>query len=256
MSKMGRPKLDRTNEIGYNNNGEEMRIVRYGNKRDIDVQFEDGTIVEHREYSKFKKGQIKNPMTPSLFGVGYMGIGNYSSTENGKETKCHRTWSHMHERCYDPNYQEKHPTYENCTVCEEWNNYQNYAKWFDENYYEVENERMNLDKDILKKGNKVYSPDTCIFVPQRINSLFTKSNNKRGEYPIGVCKVGDKFVAHLNKGDGKQIHLGVFATPELAFLAYKEAKEQYIKEVAEEYKGKIPQKLYEAMMNYEVEIDD
>lgn len=250
-------KIDRTGEVGVNKNGERMTIIRYGGALDIDVQFDDGTIVEHRRYGAFLKGEIKNPMTPSVYGIGYFGIGEFKSKdENGKHTKCYNTWKDMHKRCYDPKLHEKEPTYKGCTVCKEWNNYQNYAIWHIENYYEVGNERMMLDKDILCKGNKVYSPDTCVFVPVSINSLFTKRDNERGEYPIGVRKKGNKFEARLSKGIGKQIHLGYFDTPEEAFLAYKQAKEAYIKEVAEEYKDKIPYRLYEALINYEVEIDD
>ena len=246
----------RLNEIGFNNNGERMTIVRYGGKKDIDVQFEDGMIVEHKQYSCFKKGNIKNPFFPSVYGVGFMGIGEFKSKdENGKTRKCYDTWHSMHERCYSPKYHEKKPTYKNCKVCKEWNNYQEFAKWDNENYYEVGDERMALDKDILNKRNKVYSPNNCIYVPYSINSLFVKRDNERGELPIGVSKHRDKFRAILNKYN-KQIHLGIYPTPEEAFQAYKQAKEQYIKEVAEEYKDKIPYRLYEAMMNYEVEIDD
>lgn len=253
---MGR-KIDRTGEVGFNNNGERMTIVRYGGNADIDVQFDDGTIVEHREYGNFKKGNVKNPMTPSVCGVGFIGVGDYKTSDgNGKHTKCYITWRNMNERCYDPKFHEKFPTYENCKVCKEWNNYQEFAKWDDENYYEVGNEQMMLDKDILCKGNKIYSPNTCIYVPQFINSLFTKSNKSRGELPIGVTKNGNRFVAQLNKGTGKPIYLGIYSTPKEAFQAYKIAKEKYIKEVAEEYKDKIPYRLYEALMNYKVEIDD
>lgn len=249
-------KKDRTNETRVNNNGEEMKIIRYGNKRDIDIQFGDGTIVEHRHYSAFKKGQINNPFFPTVYGVGFMGIGDYKSRdENGKQTKCYTTWQNMYMRCYNPKYQEKEPTYENCSVAEEWHNYQVFAKWDNENYYEVGNERMMLDKDILKKGNKIYSPENCIYVPQSINALFIKHDKARGEYPIGVYKKGDKFKAQLSKGN-RRITLGTYDTVEQAFLAYKKAKEAYIKEVAEKYKGKIPQKLYDAMIAYEVEIDD
>ena len=168
-------KDDMLNKVGYNNNGERMTIVRYGSTRDIDVQFDDGTIVEHRRYNHFKEGSIKNPMFPSVYGVGCFGIGEFKSRdENGKNTKCYDTWKHMHTRCYDPKFHKKHPTYENCTVCKEWNNYQTFAKWDNENYYEVENEQMVLDKDILCKGNKVYSPEPCVYVPQSINKVFSK----------------------------------------------------------------------------------
>ena len=254
---MSRPKIDRTGEIGYNNDGERMVIIRYGGALDIDIQFEDGTIIKNRQYVNFKKGNIKNPMTPIIHGVGFIGVGDYKTCdENGKLTKCHNIWVNMLTRCYSSKYHEKYPTYENCKVCEEWHNFQVFAKWQNENYYEVGNERMELDKDILNKGNKVYSPNTCIFVPHSINVLFTKCDKARGKYPIGVYKKGNKFRAKLSKSNGKQIYLGYFNTPEEAFQAYKQAKEDYIKEVANEYKLLIPQKLYDALMNYEVNIDD
>ena len=247
----------RLNEIGVSSQGEKMTIVRYGGVRDIDIQFEDGTIVEHKRYDNFLKGNIKNPYFPTIYGFGCIGIGDFKSKdENGKNTKCYETWFGMYQRCYDPKYHKKFPTYKNCKVCQLWNNYQEFAKWDNENYYEVGNERMDLDKDILKKGNKVYSPETCIYVPHSINVLFTKRNNERGELPIGVTKNGNNFIARLNKGNGKQISLGTYSTVEEAFQAYKRAKEEYIKEVANKYKLLIPQKLYEALMNYEVEVDD
>ena len=247
----------RLNEIGVNKNGEEMTIVRYGGVNDIDVQFvKDGTIVEHKQYGNFKTGSISNPFSPTIYGVGCIGVGKFKSRdENGKHTKCYEVWLSMLRRCYDPNTHKKQPTYKGCIVCEEWHNFQVFAQWFYEHYYELENERMTLDKDILCKGNKVYSPETCVFTPNFINVLFTKCNKTRGNLPIGVSKKGDKFQAHLNK-DNRKIHLGMFNTPEEAFQTYKKAKEQYIKELAEKYKSQIPYELYEALMNYEVNIDD
>ena len=90
----------------------------------------------------------------------------------------------MLERCYDTEHSYKFPTYENCIVCDEWLNYQNFARWFDINYYEIEGEVMCLDKDILFKGNKIYSPKTCIFVPRGINNLFTKNDKCRTNFAI------------------------------------------------------------------------
>lgn len=80
----------------------------------------------------------------------------------------------------------KMATYKDCSVCDEWLCYANFEKWYDDNYYEVNNEEMNLDKDILVKENKIYSPNTCIFVPQRINALFIKGKGRRGQFPMGV----------------------------------------------------------------------
>lgn len=122
---------------------------------------------------------------------------------------------------------------------------------------------MCLDKDILYKGNKVYSPKNCVFVPEKINILFIKSNKSRGGYPIGVSyhKQNRKFVAKCSIYDFKEnkqklIYLGCYDTPEKAFKAYKQFKEKHIKKVADYYKDKIPNKLYQAMYDYEVEITD
>lgn len=203
-------------------------------------------------------------MSKSLvYGIGSTGEGEYSSRINGEKTIQYEYWLQMLRRCYSEKYLKKRPTYEDKYVCDEWHNFQNFAKWFDENYYEVENQTMQLDKDILSKGNKIYSPDNCIFVPDRINSLFIKSNATRGKYPIGVSyyKKTNKFISTCsiyNEDKMKRVpkHLGYFNTPEEAFYKYKEFKEGYIKEVAEEYKEAIPHKLYKAMCDYLVEIDD
>ena len=135
------------------------------------------------------------------------------------------------------------------------------CEWLEKNYYKVPGERMHLDKDILYKGNKVYSRKTCIFVPQRINNLFVKSNKKRGKNPIGVTlRPSGKYETFCYNGYGKQIYLGSYLTKEQAFKVYKQYKEKVIKEVIDEYKGIIPEphysRLREAMYNYEVEIDD
>ena len=115
---------------------------------------------------------------------------------------------------------------------------------------------MELDKDTLVKGNKIYSPETCIFVPQRINYLFLNSGGSRGLLPLGVYTVGKKYASRTSKNGKRSVYLGSFDTPEEAFLAYKTAKEAYIKEVADEYKDKIPKKLYDALYAYTVEITD
>jgi hypothetical protein len=155
---------------------------------------------------------------------------------------------------------KKFNTYLDCSVCEEWHNYQSFCEWFDENYYTIEGENVALDKDILHKGNKIYSPENCCFVPQSINSLFTKNDVVRGNLPIGVRMMGNRYNARIsikNKEVKKKKHLGMFDTPEDAFYnGYKPFKEQYIKQEAERYKNIIPNILYEALCKYEVQITD
>ena len=156
---------------------------------------------------------------------------------------------------YDLKIQNKVNTYIGCETVKEWHNFQNFAEWAEQNYNPDTMQKWQLDKDILFKGNKIYSPETCCFVPSRINSLFLKSDKVRGEYPIGVRKSGNRFQSRFFKKE-VYIHLGTFNTPEEAFQAYKVAKEQYIKEVADEYKDQIDPRVYEAMYNYKVEITD
>ena len=198
-----------------------------------------------------------NPYEPKTCGVGYMGVGKYRSRDkNHKKTKAYTTWHNMLVRCYSDKYHIEKSSYINCEVCEEWKNFQNFDEWFENNYYEIEGEKMHLDKDILMKGNKIYSPDNCIFVPQKINDLFTKCDKSRGTLPIGTRETRHHTFESRCNVMKKSIHLGNYKTPEEAFKAYKQFKENYIKEVAEEYKGKIPTKLYKALYNYQVEIND
>ena len=250
--------IDRTGERFITNEGYEIKIIEYNNVHNIKIQFQDKykTIVP-TQYNKCKDGSIKNPYHPSVEGIGYIGLGKYKSKINGKQTKEYAEWNSMLKRGFNKEYKNKYSTYKNVTVDEYFHNFQNYCKWREDNYYEIEGEQMELDKDILVKDNKIYSPDTCIFVPQRINYLFIKSNAIRGNYPIGVYyyKARDKYIAKCSILTETK-YLGCYNTPEEAFEVYKEFKEAYIKEVADEYKDKIPQRLYDAMYAWEVEIDD
>lgn len=263
---MKRDKYNRIGEINHNNYGNKMVIIKYNNYHNILVKFEDGYITK-AEYGQFKKGQIKSIYDKSVYNIGYIGKGKYNtSNKNGKPTIQYRYWINMMTRCYNDKDKENgnNLSYNDKYVCEEWHNFQNFAEWFDKNYYEINNESMALDKDILVKNNNIYSPNTCIFVNKRINNLFIKRKSARGEYPIGVvyhkrdnefraeCSIIDKIT-----GKKRKEKLGSYKNPEDAFYkGYKPFKEHYIKQVANEYKDKIPDKLYDAMINYKVEITD
>ena len=250
-------KIDRIGEERVNNFGSKMVIKEYRKYKDIDVYFpEYNWIFKHARYDTFKKGNIKCPYEPRLYGVGYIGEGEYDYKNN---KRCYQTWQQMLVRCYDPKFYEKNSTYRNCLVCEEWLNYQNFAKWYYDNYYEIPNEIINLDKDILYKGNKLYSPETCIFVPQKINDLFVKNNVRRNKLPMNIIPNKNKYVVYCNNYN-KRNYIGSYKTIEEAFQAHKNYKENIIKERIDNYEGIIPEphysKLKEAMYNYKVEITD
>lgn len=258
---MGR-KIDRIGEEILNKFGSKMIIKEYRGALDIDVYFpEYNWTFEHATYQSFKKGLVKCPYEPRTFGVGYIGEGKYKVSENGKLTDEFDIWHGMLKRCYDPKLQEIRPTYKGCEVEKYLLNFQNMARWINENYYEIPREKMCLDKDILCKGNKIYSRDTCIFVPERINLLFTKSNKSRGNNPIGVSLISSgNYQVYCQNEYGKSVYLGVYHSKEEAFQVYKNYKERVIKEVIDSYKEKIPEPFYSrlkaAMYNYKVEIDD
>ena len=240
--------------------GELAFIVEYVNSGDITIQFKATGELVKTTYSNFVRGNVKSHFTPTVFGIGTTGL-EPAKDENGNVIDSYNCWIGMLKRCYSAKYQQKYPTYVDCRVCDDWLYYPNFKNWYEANYYEINNKTSQLDKDILIKGNKIYSPDTCVFVPNFINTLFVKRQNDRGEFPIGVYydKTSKKYRARLSvftNGKSTLKHLGYFTTPEEGFEAYKQTKEAYIKEVADEYKDKIPAKLYEAMYSYRVEIND
>ncbi|ALA07713.1 putative AP2 domain-containing protein [Bacillus phage PBC6] len=233
-----------------------MKVVEYNGNHDIYVQFDRGNIV-HTDWKAFCKGEVANVYDKTVYDVGYLGEGEYAHSEGGVVTSRYVTWQHMLSRCYNAKFQKNNETYKGCMVVEEWHNFQNFAKWYDENYYEVEGEVMCLDKDIIFKGNKVYSPDACVFVPNRLNVLVVNPRKKRGKLPVGVSydKASGKYKAQVNI-QGKYRNLGRFSTVGEAFTAYKKAKEEYIKAVAWKYSKDIPVHLFIALNAYEVDIND
>lgn len=194
---------------------------------------------------------MRNPNNSNILVHGY-GIKGKESTQDldGKRLTSYSVWSDMLRRCYSPEMLLKNPTYADCTVCPDWMLYKNFKEWFNLNH----KENTCLDKDILVRGNKVYSPETCVFVPQEINKLLITRKAKRGEYPIGVClhKCG-KFVA-----SGKSIYAGLHNTVEEAFLAFKSAKEINIREVALRHftNKSISEDIYIALMNWSIKVED
>ena len=251
---------EKLGETVMQNCGEVAFIIEYVNAHDITVQFKATGELVKTEYKTFVRGEVKSHFTPSVYGIGITGLETIVD-DNGEVLDSYKCWKGMLQRCYSAKFQEKQPTYKGCTVCDDWIYYPNFKNWYDNNYYEINNKTSQLDKDILIKGNKVYSPDTCVFVPKFINTLFIKCQKTRGDSPIGMSynKANKNYKAHLSvftNGKSVKKYLGSFDTTNEAFEVYKKAKEEYIKEIADEYKDKIPTELYEAMYSYKVDIDD
>ena len=245
---------NRVGEIKKNLRGTTMEIIEYNGTLDITVLFENGDI-KKCTYNNFKTGSVNSVLDRTVEGVGYIGQGKHIPSE----IKKYSTWKNMFTRCYNARTNTEKRSYADSTVCDEWHNFQRFGEWFDKNYYSIGEQQMQLDKDIILKGNKLYSPKHCIFVPSCINKLFTKTNFLRGDLPIGVTVRNSKgtFVSRsCNQLTMKRKYLGDFDTKEEAFYAYKTYKEAHIKEVVDYYKETIPNALYTALYRYEVSITD
>lgn len=247
--------FNRVGEEHINKKGESFTIIEYIDFKNCTVKFQDGTILYNINYGNIKKGALKNPYFPVHYGVGYLGIGKYLACTATGWSATGEIWSGMLKRC-STLYQKKFPTYKGCSVVEEWYNFQNFAKWYEENYNPEYMNGWHLDKDILIKGNKTYSPETCCFVPVEINVLFKSSKKRRGVYPIGITAMdGCKYRVECQRKN-RSSYIGRFYSIKEAFQAYKTAKEEYIKEVADKWKDLIDPRVYEALYNYHVDITD
>ena len=243
-------KLKYENSIFKTNMCGDCVVIEYRGANDITVQFKDTGFETITALHNLKKGEVKDRLKPSFYGVGVVGEAFV------KNDTMYNTWMCMLNRCYGAAHLKENSAYKDCSVSDNFKYYPYFKEWCDNqigfNVLDDKGKTFALDKDILVKGNKVYSEYTCCFVPPEINSLITRytknSSTCKGVYYN--TKLG-KFSAHLL---GK--YIGLFATEIEAFYAYKQAKETYIKEVANKWKDQIDPRVYEALMNYQVEITD
>lgn len=236
--------------------GHTGELVAIRNAKDVDVLIDGEFLREHIQYGNFIRGRFGSRLQKRICGVGCIGDGEYlSKNPDGTHTEAYRKWHDMLMRCYREKSLQRNSIYRVVKVCDEWLNFQNFAKWYYENKIYID-EEINIDKDIINGEEKIYSPETCCVVPKTINSMFIRSrktNERNLKLPVGVQKPkrGLKYKAQVCK-DGQMIAKTGFSTPEEAFEWYKSEKENHIKEVADRYKDVLPERTYNALINYEV----
>lgn len=194
----------------------------------------------------------KKSMKLTICGMGYTNIAHVD-----RKAESYIRWHDMINRCYNDKFHDRQPQYRDCEVCKEWLSYSNFKNWYDNNVYYVEGEQMDLDKDILYKENKTYSSETCCIVPHGINALILNCKKSRGDLPLGVWhdKADGRYRISMSC-HGELSKKGSFKTAEEAFIRYKTDKEKFLKNIAEEYRGRIPDKVYEAIKNWKIEATD
>lgn len=235
------------------NSGGSVTVIEYVGNKDV--------LIEHNDQYKHKAkvradnlrlGKVRNPYQPAVYERGYLGFGKFKGTKNGDSAPEYRAWLRMMQRAYCKKFHARNHTYKGCEVHSDWHNFQIFAAWFtSHDYYGLE---YHLDKDLLVRGNKIYSAENCTLVPKDINNLLIDRAARRGDFPIGVCfskKMG-RFVSSFNMGK-KSIHIGTFDCPNKAHEAYVIAKESYVKKKALEWKDRIAPQVFEALMVWTVD---
>lgn len=191
-------------------------------------------------------------MVKLILGVG-INDGKCLTRVGGKIAKEYNHWRGLLERCYEPKYQRRKPTYVGCQASENFKSYSYFHGWC-QRQIGFGREGYHLDKDLIFKGNKLYSEDTCLFLPRELNTLFMSCKAARGDLPVGVTLAGNSFKAECHTPTPQ--YLGVFHTSDEAFNAYKQAKEAFIKRQAEKWKAHIDPRAYEALIAYTISITD
>lgn len=248
----GKKPTIKVGDIFTSNSGSKAEVVHYENINRVWVQFLDETgYVKYFSGGNLRKGMFKSPFQPIVYGKGYIGVGKFMCycIESKKVTPAYRAWAGMLMRCYHSETQRKNPAYIGCTVEDYFLNFQNFAEW----YYNHPNHihMLQLDKDILVKGNKKYSRDACCFVPQEVNSFFKRAAH-RNELPLGARRLGGRYRSYHNDGNRK-VYLGTFDTPKEAHEVYVKAKEKRARELAIKYQDKLDTRVYNILYNWKYE---
>ena len=247
---------ERIFQENHNKQGCLMKIITYVDTLNVVVEFQDEYRFHMKStYWNFVNGGIKNPYFKSIYNVACIGEST-SRYQDGTIKKSYECWNSMIKRCYKD--RKTNHSYVDIFVCDEWLIYANFEKWYEENFYSIKGETMCLDKDILSNGTNQYSPNTCCFVPHNINILFIKNTTGKsynGVYFNEHGRVKKRYQARCSiriKEKGKLFHIGSFYTEQEAFDAYRMFKLNYIKEIADLYKDKIPDDIYNAILKHDI----
>lgn len=239
-------------DVFTNNNNFKVVVIEINSYKDILVQFEDGEFLKTRKDSLLS-GRFGKPSNKIVSGIGL------NDLKLSVHDPIYYRWKLMLNRCYSKKYEGRNKCYETVEVCKNWWKISGYKKSIDRmfNSDKLSDNDFVVDKDILNKSNKIYSEETCCIVPKEINAVFIRPLKTKGQFPTGVHfrKDINKYVSRITMY-GKRTELGKFDTILEAFNVYKEAKENHVKNLANKWRGKIDEKVYHALLNWEINIDD
>lgn len=225
--------------------GGDCRIIQYINNSKVIVKFLDMYGSESQvTLQSLRKGLVRNPYAPNLYNVGFLGVGTYAMTINGKPTCAHKAWSGVIERCYSTRLRHSRPCYSDVTISGDWHNFQNFAKWF----YSQRGAELGweIDKDLLVTGNKHYSPETCILLPRRLNTAIIhvgSNENVLGYSYHPVSKLYSTMVS--TPAGGRNIY---FKTKDECVKYYYKSKSEQLSSLANEWREELDPKAFDSFI--------
>ena len=222
----------------------EFKIVNYISSTYVEIEFILSKFKHHGTLRNVLKGEVKDFTQPTICGVGMV-------DKQTVDNRVYKVWVSMLERCYSRKYKSIYPTYEYCVASEYFKYYSNFEQWC---YKQVGfgNKGWHLDKDLLVKGNKIYSEDTCVFLPKEINLIFgNKTKIRMYKTGVGFDKRCGKYSVRIHTHKGR-LCFGGYTTESEAYDKYVEEKECHIEFVADQFKDLIDSRAYDALINYKV----
>lgn len=174
-----------TSKIYTSKNCGKFKVINYIGWDNVEIEFINTGAVKKVCAANINKGSVKDDMHPSVVGVGFLGVGPYKARGDGVAREAYTAWSGMLRRCYSHEFIKKYPTYSGCSVVVEWHNFQVFAEWYFSNH-PTDGKDYHLDKDIKVKGNKIYSPETCLFVSLEDNVSHAHAKSYEIVSPLGV----------------------------------------------------------------------
>ena len=239
----------------------DIKILDYIDANNVEIVFLKTNNTKRVRMGNVLTGKIVDKeihfQMTSVCGVGEIGCGEYAPNIH---KKIYKAWSSMIRRCYSKKVHELQPSYVNCTVCEQWLNFQNFAKWYES---QVHSDNCQVDKDLLSYGNKVYSPETCCLLPEKLNKLIIKQKVGKNGLPTGV------FLIERNVGSDRPCYgaqcggygksrgyIGRYHTIEEAEFAYRIVKSKLIQEYAQKYIEDLEPRAFQALINMSVKLKE
>lgn len=233
----------------------DYEIIYYGSVEDVLIRFHNTGYVTKSGMQRIRTGGVIDKLAPTSYGVGYFGENPLAVCQvDGKKSKEYILWQSMMQRCYSSVRHDASPNYIGCSVSDYFKNFGNFYDWC-QSQSGFKLNGWALDKDLLFKGNTMYSEDNCVFLPSHINTFLTKTSKPNITGFIGVKYLNkyNKYTAVLFKNK-KAIYSKYLSSAEEASDEYVKMKKQHAMELADQHKDNLDVRAYHALCNYEPDV--